>query len=241
VFLDTETTGLDDHAEIIEIAIVDRNGTVLLDTLVRPTDLIPQDAIDIHGIEDAAVVDAPTWPEVYPLVGRILDRYSPVVIYNADFDVRVMNQVNRRHGLPEFRAEWHCAMKQYAAFAGEWHPKYDTFRWHKLTEALRRLNLRGPAISHRALSDAESCRRVVEAMAAEAAVTQPVVIPPERPGPEGEPGWTTSTRTIPGGRVTVVSSSGGCSTGLLLAILFVGTACIIVGCCAFFYVAMVMS
>lgn len=41
VFLDTETTGLDGNAEIIDIALVDRDGAVLLDTLIRPTRPIP--------------------------------------------------------------------------------------------------------------------------------------------------------------------------------------------------------
>src|SRR6185437_1044792 len=36
VVLDTETTGLDAGAEVIDLAVLDRNGTVLLETLLRP-------------------------------------------------------------------------------------------------------------------------------------------------------------------------------------------------------------
>lgn len=223
--------------------MVDRHGHVLLDTLVRPDSLIPQDAIDVHGIHDASVVDAPPWPEVYPLLGRILDRNSPVVIYNSDFDARMIDLANRRHGLPPFSADWHCAMKQYAAFAGIWHPRYEGFRWHKLTEALRMVNRNLPVGNHRALADADSCRQVVEAMASESAPAEPVVIPPGgRDEDEHGSAWSGTTRDFPGGQVTVVStSSRGCSTGLLLAILFVGAACILLGTCAFFYSMMALG
>lgn len=35
VILDTETTGLDDNAEIVQITILDINGNKLLDTLFK--------------------------------------------------------------------------------------------------------------------------------------------------------------------------------------------------------------
>jgi uncharacterized protein YprB with RNaseH-like and TPR domain len=35
LFLDTETTGLDEHAEIVELAVVDGQGEALNNTLVR--------------------------------------------------------------------------------------------------------------------------------------------------------------------------------------------------------------
>ena len=37
VFLDTETTGLDDDAELVEIAVVDATGAVLFESYCRPT------------------------------------------------------------------------------------------------------------------------------------------------------------------------------------------------------------
>lgn len=263
IFLDTETTGLDDGAEIIDIAIVDRHGTTLLDTLVRPSNGIPHHATDIHGIDDPAVADAPTWDSVYPLVGRILDRYGPVVVYNSAFDQRVLSQVNRIHGLPDFDVEWHCAMKQFAAYVGEWHPKYETWRWHKLELAMQMIGRPAPVVRHRALADAESCRQLVEAMAAgiqsrpSAALRagdpdrdrqeeplRPDVI---RPGEERQrewPGqeWSERSGSFGGAQYTVISTgSSGCSSGALLLILVVGIILIGLCCCAFFYTAMAFA
>jgi DNA polymerase III epsilon subunit-like protein len=131
-------------------------------------------------------------------------------------------------------------MKQFALFIGEWHPRYQNFRWHSLANALRAVGQTSPAHDHRALTDAESCRRVVEAMASGVRADIPALRPDVIERDSGV-GWTSETRTIPGGQVTVVSSSGGCSTGLLLVILLIGAAFILLGCCAFFYFMMITS
>ena len=65
LILDTETTGLDDDAEVVELAVIDCAGTVLLDTLVRPSGPVPAEAAAIHGITDAMLADAPTWSEIH--------------------------------------------------------------------------------------------------------------------------------------------------------------------------------
>ena len=56
VIFDTETTGLDSDAEIIEISCINAHGSALLDTLVKPTTSVPEDATRIHGLCDADLV-----------------------------------------------------------------------------------------------------------------------------------------------------------------------------------------
>ena len=58
-FFDTETTGLSDEDEIVHIAIVDIDGSVLIDTLVKPSKLIPSEATYIHNITNKMVEYAP--------------------------------------------------------------------------------------------------------------------------------------------------------------------------------------
>lgn len=61
VILDVETTGLDKYAEIVEISIIDEQGHILLNTLVKPLEPIPDDVIAIHGITNEMVASAPSW------------------------------------------------------------------------------------------------------------------------------------------------------------------------------------
>lgn len=112
LFLDTETTGLDDQAQIIELAISDSQGTILLETKLRPSVSIDPEAEDVHGLTIEFLANAPTWPEVSDQVRKILCGRA-LVIFNADFDTRMFRQTAAAYGEP---VEWvselktHCAM-----------------------------------------------------------------------------------------------------------------------------------
>jgi DNA polymerase-3 subunit epsilon len=158
VFLDTETTGLDPNAEIIEISVVDHDGSVLFDSLVKPVRPIPLDAVRIHGITDEMVEDARLWPEVWPAVETVLHgRY--IGIYNADFDLKMMRQSHRRHGMvwefPQSRV--FDVMKLYADYTGN--P-----RWVTLETAGRQCGIT-MSNSHRALADTFLLREVFQYIA----------------------------------------------------------------------------
>ena len=168
LFLDTETTGLDDHAEICEIAVLDADGTSLVDTLVRPTGPIPDGARQVHGITDDDVRDAPTFAEIAPWLRDVLDGRE-VVIYNADYDVRLLRQSAQALKLP--RQTWNgpptfrCAMRLYAEYHGDWNSSKRSYAWHKQHAAARALGLALPDDLHRARADAELCWRIVRKIA----------------------------------------------------------------------------
>ncbi len=164
VFLDTETTGFGPRAEIIDIGIVAADGTTLLDTLVRPEAPIPASTSRVHGLYDDDVVGAPAWSDVYPEVYRLLVG-ARVVVYNAPFDSGMVTSNCQRHGLVIPSAQWHCAMRKYAEYAGPApaRPGRGQPRWYKLDSAAAAFGV-APG-GHRALSDADVCRRVVVGMA----------------------------------------------------------------------------
>lgn len=140
--VDTETTGLEDTAEIIQIGIVDTDGRVLLHQLIKPRGSINPDAVAVHGLDDAAVADAPTWVDVYPDIAALLNGRH-LLAYNADFDRRMITQTCQQYGVdvPAW-AGWECVMKLIAAYIGEWSDYWGGFRWHKLTAVYSILDLR---------------------------------------------------------------------------------------------------
>lgn len=165
VILDTETTGLAD-AEIVEIAIIDTAGNVLLDSLVRPTRPIPAEATEIHGITDEMVASAPTWAEIYPQYQASVAGKA-IVAYNAEFDAAMVEKTCRANGIEQPgkktlrpAGEWRCAMRLYARWSGE---KRDdgNLRWHKLTVAAEACRVQEPG-AHRALADARMTLGVVQ-------------------------------------------------------------------------------
>lgn len=165
VYLDTETTGLNNWDEIVDICILAADGSVLIDTLVKPNGKIPIGATSIHGITNAMVVTAPTWPDVWPQVeAALIDR--PVLIYNAEYDVRLMQQTHRKYRL-NWRAgvaRFECLMLLYAKFYGEWDAQRRSYRWQKLELAGRQCGLK-LLNTHRANDDARLARAVLHYMA----------------------------------------------------------------------------
>lgn len=151
IILDTETTGLDNDAQIVEISVIRVSGEVLLNTLVKPTCPIPPEASRIHGITAEIVADAPTWREVWPGVSWLIKQAGQVIIWNVEFDRRLMEQSCQAHRLklPPWWAgvPFACAMRAYARWYGQWSQKYRSWRFQALGGG------------HRALGD---CRAVVE-------------------------------------------------------------------------------
>lgn len=171
LILDTETTGLDDDAEVVELAVIDCAGTVLLDTFVRPSGSVPAEAAAIHGITDTMLADAPTWSEIHDRFCDLVEGRQ-VVIYSREFDTRVISQTARRYGLQAPQcldlahdgSAVHCAMQAYAELHGEWSEEKGRYRWQKLSTAAQQQGVKVEN-AHRALGDCLMTLGVVRAMA----------------------------------------------------------------------------
>lgn len=166
LILDTETTGLGKDAEIVEICLIDCMGKVLLNTLVKPLNPIPAEATAIHGITNEMVASAPAWRDVYHLF-RLIAHDKTLVIYNADFDVRLIAQstlMNRLVREP-FNLRAACAMRNYANYHGQWDERRNSFKWQSLFNAAKQMNVTIEGTSHRALADCKTTLAVIIAMA----------------------------------------------------------------------------
>lgn len=165
VYLDTETTGVRNDSEIIEFSILDHDGSVLVDTLVKPRLPIPADATRVHGITNEMVAGAPGWNEVWPEVLSILDgRY--VGIYNVDFDLRLMKQSCQGSGIAwrNPRSKLFCLMKLYAYFYGERDFRKGGYRWQSLEDAGRQCGIELPN-AHRSKDDTLLTRELLHFIA----------------------------------------------------------------------------
>ena len=99
IILDTETTGLDLSAEIVQISLITIDGASLFDSLVKPTQPIPPEATAIHHITDLDVAQAPSFNMIYDRLKALLEG-KRVVTYDADFDIQMLRQSGRHYHLP---------------------------------------------------------------------------------------------------------------------------------------------
>jgi DNA polymerase-3 subunit epsilon len=166
VFLDTETTGTDKIDNIVEISIIDHDGSILIDTLVKPVGKISPGAMAVHRITDEMVAGAPRWSEVWPKLVAILSGRL-IGIYNADFDLRMMKQSHARNWMQWQQPdgmEVFCIMKLYAQFYGDWNARRGNYRWQSLDNAGRQCGISLPN-SHRAKDDTLLTREIFLHMA----------------------------------------------------------------------------
>jgi DNA polymerase-3 subunit epsilon len=168
VILDTETTGLKD-AEICQIAIIDKHGTTLLNTYVKPTRAIPASATAIHHITNTMVEGAPAWSDISPLLVPLLTNCD-VIAFNAVFDRKMMHKSAEAVGLPKTDwktlGRWWCAMLAFSEIYGVRDRQRAGFRYQSLQTAAKHYGIRVSG-AHTALDDCLTTLAVVKAIAAQ--------------------------------------------------------------------------
>lgn len=173
VVIDTETTGLESIiGEVVSVAIMDPNGRVLLDTLIKPSKSIPDHITEINGLTDAIVADAPSFMEVFPQICNLLaNRF--VVAYNAGFDKSMLqgNCVRCKLSqdiLPPWE-KWIDVMEPFAAYCGSWHEYYGNYTWQSL-----------PKGNHQAAGDCLAVLELIRDMAASRLSTEDISEEPQK-------------------------------------------------------------
>lgn len=156
IIFDTETTGLTDTDEIIQIGAVDALGHVLLNNvLIKPTCPISEGATNVHHLDALSVIQAPPFHVVWPdIVATFSDRI--VLAYNYHYDMAMLESSARVWNIPfelghRFGQD---VMRMYAQFVGKWNPVHESFRWQKLPEG-----------DHSALGDCRATLGIIHEMA----------------------------------------------------------------------------
>ncbi|MEI9740441.1 exonuclease domain-containing protein [Enterobacter kobei] len=192
VVIDTETTGLGEDAEIIEIAVINMRGEVLLDTLVKPTTPIPPEVTEINNITNEMVASAPEWREVFPKVLAIISMHKWLA-WNSGFDARMLDQTCLYTGIYANEKAYYAAFVTsrihtshidakavYNQWYGELDEKRQAFKHQSLATAAARhgVSVEG---AHRALADCKMVLAVLQSVCAPVSLSERAadeVLPP---------------------------------------------------------------
>jgi len=157
---------------VIELALLDKYGEVYLDTLIQcQQEAIPQEAMRVHRIHESMLRNAPTFPQVWQKVQPLLASHE-FVIYNAEYDLRLLRQTAKRHNLELPPMQTHCLMQRYSAYVGQASTRSEGYRSMRLAAACFHFQIE-QTDAHRALSDAQASLEVLHKLAAQAS---PIVI-----------------------------------------------------------------
>ena len=136
-----------------------------MNSLVRPLNPIPREASRIHGITEEMTRNAPMWISLWQelrgfFYGRLL------AIYNAEFDLRMIDQTNRKSGLTRWQPGLppEDIMRIFADYRSVWDQSRRANKYFRLEEAGKHLGITIPN-SHRALEDTLLAREVLNKIA----------------------------------------------------------------------------
>ncbi|MBR2627686.1 MAG: 3'-5' exoribonuclease [Peptococcaceae bacterium] len=166
VCLDTETTGLDESAEIIEIGMVKVIDGQIADRysqLIKPYNPIPETITQLTSIDDAMVADQPHWEGVEQAVLDFIGDYT-LVAHNVSFD-RGMLENHLGRVLPNQWVDTHDMAKIFVP----------TLTSYKLISIAGALGISGDGF-HRALQDADITAQVLLKLSEDASAMDPFVL-----------------------------------------------------------------
>ena len=163
LFFDLELTGVYDHDEVLSITIVDGNGKLIMDTLVKPAHTKRWRRTEkIHGITPDMVVDAPTLVELAPRVREIFDAADHIIAYGVSTDYSHIKYV---YDAEKDRRALHekvcCAANEFVRYAHENRPD---IVHASLTDAMACFGIEWEGIAHSSIADTLGCRKVWEAL-----------------------------------------------------------------------------
>ena len=118
----------------------------------------------VHRIHKSMLRNAPTFPQVWRDLAPLLSAHE-VVIYNAEYDVRLLRQTAKRHNLELPEIHTHCLMKHYSSYVGQASVHSEGYRSMKLAAACFHFQIE-QSTTHRALADAQASLEILHKLAA---------------------------------------------------------------------------
>ena len=159
LFFDLELTGFYDHDEILSITIVDGNGDLVMDTLVKPVHTKKWPRTEkIHGITPDMVVDAPTLAELTPNIKEIFENADNLIAYGVSTDFshikRIYETDAEREALHE---KVRCCANEFVRYAHEHRPDVEHAA---LINAMECFSIEWDGVPHSSIADTYACRKV---------------------------------------------------------------------------------
>lgn len=158
IVLDTETTGLKPYGndEILSLTIIDLEGTVLFNELVKPEKRKSwPKSQEVHGITPAMVKDKQPLSAYREQLQELWKNIDLVVGYNIPFDSDFIyaSSLNLSPHVEEFDV-----MREFAPIWGKWDEYHEDYRWAKLVDCAKHYKI-GDFEAHSSLGDTEATRK----------------------------------------------------------------------------------
>jgi DNA polymerase III epsilon subunit-like protein len=175
--IDTETTGIDPKKdEVLSLSIVDGNGSVVFDSLIKPDHRKRwPNATKINGITWKDVKDKPTLLDYKDELSKLASKCELVVGYNIKFDLAMLYE----GGISDFPSIKNFdVMEEYAPVRGSWDDYHQDYRWCKLSTCAGHYHIKFDP--HKSSEDARATMECFYALLADEKYIDPLKVASEK-------------------------------------------------------------
>lgn len=132
IVLDTETTGLDKEAEILQFSAIWGTGEDAMNIYIKPTYTRHwEEAMAVNHITPEMVANCPQMESAKKEIEALLKSAKVIVGYNLPFDLQMLAQNGVK--IPALGAvEYIDLMIPFAKIYGEWSRYFGNYKWQKL-------------------------------------------------------------------------------------------------------------
>ena len=161
--LDTETTGVDATAEVLQFSAIWADGTEAMNIYIKPTHTTEWTrAMAVNHISPQDVATCPEMSEVKERIETLLGQSKAIVGYNLPFDLGML--YHNGIDLPsEEMVEYIDLMIPFAAVYGEYSLAYGDYKWQKLVTCANYYGYQGDGW-HDSLADTKATLHCFKAM-----------------------------------------------------------------------------
>ena len=161
--LDTETTGVDAKAEVLQFSAIWADGTKAANMYIKPvhTTEWPR-AMAVNHISPMDVASCPEMSEVKGRIEALLRQAKVIVGYNLPFDLGMLYH-NGIELPPDQCVEYIDLMVPFAAIYGEWSDYFGDYKWQKLITCAKYYGYQGDGW-HDSLADTRATLHCFKAM-----------------------------------------------------------------------------
>lgn len=131
IVLDIETTGISTTDEPLQISVIDTNGKVLYNSLIKPMFHDEWNAAEaVNQIRNVDIQKAPYLIEEAKKVADAISGADTIIGYNVTFDIGVLH----RYGIPlNPMTTIIDVMELFAPIYGDWSDKFCSYKYQKLS------------------------------------------------------------------------------------------------------------
>lgn len=156
---------------LVTLALVDRENKVLFQSMIKASDMVSNEEIAQHGVDQSVVFQAKTFAEVTKALSKLVADEATIVTWDPKVLQETMDELAELHGVPKSRWKSHGVAEELARFVGKTDNPMNGYERQPLA-----------VLGISALDECKAVNKVIAEIAKASQTTDSVA--------GGDPGWT---------------------------------------------------